>query len=166
MSAPQRYTYRPKKWPGILGVLFFGIGSIFLVHSALHNEKELIISYLRIIKAHLSVTEATIFFAILAFTSFALTLLSFVVFYKSFTSKHEIFITNESITLPKSLFSGKVITILFKDIQDITRFSSYGTHTITIKHKDGKTAFSNAVLKNNEEFEEIVSYLLERTSQK
>lgn len=165
MATPQQYTYRAKKWPGILGFLLFGIGAVFCAHTALHNEKELIVSYSKIIKAHLSVTEATIFFAFLAFASFALTLMSLFVLYKSFTSRH-IFITNESITLPKSLFSGEMITILFRDIQDLSRFHAYSTRTITIKHKGGKVSLSNQVLKNNEEFEEIASYLLEKASQK
>ena len=162
-----RFPYKPSKVPYIIGILLYGACTSIAGNEAISNNGFIIDRGFILESLNLSSQEATLFYGVIAGGSLLLVLkVAFFLVKLTTISNREIVISNDSITLPKSVDSDINITVYFCEITNITLEAIHGTIFITINYSGGKKLIiGEGLLPNKQSFEELYLQLLSRTNE-
>lgn len=158
ITTPKSYPYKPKKLLMIACIPLFGFGSWFLAETALTNDRG--INYIvsrGILEIPISVSEATFIFWVLSVLSGVLTFVTLYGLYCAFTSKAQVVLTNESISIPSGIFQpSKTKTIPFNEILSLEVTEVHKVRHLKIFYQKGKAQLNDGMLPKKTMFDEIM----------
>jgi hypothetical protein len=154
MKQEVTYDYKPKPILAIIAMLmFFGVsyaGSI----AAMGNERGV-----KLAGIVFNSTITKLFLWVFVALTIYMGLKMFLAFINGLKGGKQIILNNDSITSPKSVTSGKLITVKFTDIQDIRLQKNSGKLFLRIQHKQGKLIIPSVVFDGIESFQDLVKRL-------
>ena len=130
MSEVIEYRYKPSTAWLVMGILFFGGGSIWLAQRALSNDRGLILNG----ALHLGIQGATIFYGILAMGSGGLAALAVLGLISSMMTKKVIRMTATEIHIPQGLFKKRIREVPFSEIAHVKKYQQYGQRFLELVH--------------------------------
>jgi hypothetical protein len=134
-----------------LAVLFFGACAVFLGMKAAANDRGLIINGL----IELSSGGATIFYWVIAATSFVFVAAGVFLTVLGLTLAQRIIVTDSCIVVPKSRFTTELVTVPFDGIQDWSETEVQGHRFLKIMHQEGTFEIVASMLPAKEDLAQI-----------
>ncbi len=154
------YPYKPPKWVGFLSFILCSAFTCLFVWIALDNDSGLNVSFYRLFTVSFEDFGATlVYWGFVAFF-FALSCVSLVVIYNSFTLKTQLIITDKDISVPViRLHTTKIVTIPFDQIVAM-KFQNINSGCIfSIFYGKRKVNINSILLPKKNTINEVVSHL-------
>lgn len=152
---PLRLKYKPKFFKLFLLILFLAFTCYILFKDVMHNNRGLIINHL----IHLSPRGATVFYFLLAICCTVGLGIAVAMFYVGITTRREILLFDNRISLPKSVYSKKMNSIQYAHIFSLKIRTINKQRALLIAHRDGTTAIAESMLENTLAFERLIRSL-------
>jgi hypothetical protein len=156
----REYDYRPRWWPILCAVLFFGSGAIFFRAQAVTNDRGLILNGI----VTLSEQGATWFYWALATLSSGFVLAGILMVVHRLVYRQRVVFKATLMTAPKSRWSSSEIDIPYHDILQVSRKSFKGQHRLEIIHTGGRYIISAIMLASRDTFDEVSLVLADRVN--
>ena len=153
-----KYVYKPKIVNMTLGLLLFGVGSVFAYRHAMANDRGVIINHM----ITLDTDQATLFYWGLFAVSvlFALGAAAGVV--KGMISTQTLTMDDTTLRLPRAGLRSDMVTVAYRDITNMTMLQIRSERFLTVEYKGGKVNISRSMLPGDAIFEKVCNALAER----
>lgn len=150
-----KFKYKSNILVGILLFIAFGAFGGLMVYEAISNTDP--VTFLR--RIHLGAGTAKFVFVSLSlfFIGFALSILS--VLYRSVFTKRFIYLYDEHLEAPKSIFFSKTAEVKYGEILSCSIRKLAGKKILDVKHPKGTLSISEAVLDKKEDFNNLCSLI-------
>jgi hypothetical protein len=160
MMKEERFTYKPKVFIALFGMIFFGAAAYFTAGLALEVDKGLNIYPI----IELSVGSTIIFYWTLAVVFAIFTLFKIALILVNITTNNELILNENYIQIPKGGMSRKMIRVEFANIHDITLQKVQVNLFLTLFHDEGELTILSSLLPQEEDFKHIAYYVIERAN--
>lgn len=151
------YRYRVRPFWMCASVILFGFAAVSLFDAASKNNRGMVIGHI----VHLSASEATGVYWLLAACSVAFATLALYALALRYTRPRYVTLGNETFSFPKGYFSKTQITLRLDEIDEIYIQSAGQQSFITLKTQQGKYDIPGLALPNNEAFDTLYYKLTE-----
>lgn len=155
------FSYKPKIWIMLFCILFFGAIAALFANVALTNDRGLILNHI----FTLSQDWATNFYWVMFALSAGFVAVSLWGLVLGLTSSKQIILGPTGMRAPKSVLSGKIIDIPYRDITDILDQSVHRQVFLAVYGKTTKVTIAQTSLASKEEFQQMRNALIERANQ-
>lgn len=151
----KRIPYKPRVWIFLLCTLFFGACTAWLGYMALNNDRGLILNNI----FEMSISGATIFYWVLTALSGIFVLGGLWGIASGLLSKKELVLTDDTLSMPKSPMSGKIVKLQYSEILDLSYQSVQQEEFLNIMHSGGKLTISKNMLPSKKVFEDVMNFI-------
>lgn len=155
------HPYRPKPWAMVGGCAFFGAGALFMAHTALTNDRGLVINGL----IRLAPNEAAIFYWGVAIVSAAFVVVALPALAVGLLSTQRVTLTDSEISAPKFAFSRTPVVVRLADVLRLSMQEVHRQRFLIIHHAHGKLTITESCMPNRMAFEELCSAMASRVPQ-
>jgi hypothetical protein len=163
MADKLEYTYKARLGLMLGGIAFFGTCAAFMAHTAMTNDRGLIIRNLFL---KFSPEGATVFYWCVGAISAAFVLVATAALISGLTNPMSIQLTSSELAAPKHGFAKKRTSIALGSIQAIDVQTVQKQRFINIYHAGGKLSIAQSMMPNATAFDELHRALLARLGQR
>ncbi len=157
------YTYKARFGVMLGGIAFFGACAAYMAHTAMTNDRGLIIRNLFL---EFSPAGATAFYWCVGAVSAAFVLVAVAALISGLTNPMSIQLTSAELAAPKHGFAKKRTSIPLESIQSINVQTVHKQRFINIYHAGGKLSIVQSLMPSAMAFEELHRALLAKLGQK